>query len=268
MSSLKTRILTAIIGMLPLMAILLLKGLVLSTTFFIVALVAVYEINSAFKNKGYKPNLWLGFVLLTGLIFMTVKGGSMVVDDKLYFGLMIFGGAAILGNISLFLFLVSSGDPMDLMINLFEMMYVGIPISMILIMRNSDYLYLALGIPMATDVSAYFVGSFFGKKKLAPKISPKKTVEGAIGGLIMTVVIMIISRLFIYQEINIYIAILVAAAGSVLAQMGDLTASILKRYCEIKDFGNILPGHGGVMDRLDSVFFVLPIVFMVFLYYT
>lgn len=268
MGSLQKRILTSLIAVGPLLIILLVRGFILTSFIFILALFAVYELNLAFTLRGYKPNLFLGFFLLLLLIVMTVKGSGMIIHDKLHFALMIFGISTILGNISLFLFLYSSRNLIDFMINLFEMMYVGIPISMALTMRNSSYLYLVVALPMINDMSAYFVGTLIGKTKLAPEISPKKTVEGAIGAIIICVLSMIIAKYIFYNDVSLIVAITVGIVSSIFAQIGDLSASAIKRYCGIKDFGTILPGHGGVLDRLDSIFFVIPVIFLLFVFYT
>lgn len=119
-----------------------------------------------------------------------------------------------------------------------------------------------------TDTGAYFTGRFLGKHKLAPHISPKKTVEGSIGGII-TSSLSCLLYLAIMHSLNIisagdvgYLSIMaVGAAGSVVSQLGDLMASAIKRDCGVKDFGNLLPGHGGALDRFDSVLFVSPFIY-------
>ncbi len=121
------------------------------------------------------------------------------------------------------------------------------------------------------DTGAYFSGTFFGKHKLCPNISPKKTVEGLIGGTITNAILFIVigmiytyiqSKNNVVVNINyIYIAIL-GMICSLLGLVGDLSASLIKRQCNIKDYGNIMPGHGGVLDRFDSILFVVP--FMTF----
>lgn len=127
------------------------------------------------------------------------------------------------------------------------------------------------------DTGAYFAGTFFGKHKLCPNISPKKTVEGLIGGTITDALLFVgIGLLYSYLcerngnpiEINyIFIAVL-GAICSLLGLLGDLSASLLKRQCNIKDYGNIMPGHGGVLDRFDSVLFVVPFMSLATKYIT
>lgn len=121
-----------------------------------------------------------------------------------------------------------------------------------------------------TDTCAYFAGSFLGKHKLCPKISPKKTVEGAIGGVIgcviANVVLYAVYNNFIFENpVNNYFPIVVASIiTSIVGMCGDLTASLIKRNYGIKDFGNLIPGHGGIMDRFDSIMFVSIAFYAVF----
>lgn len=120
-----------------------------------------------------------------------------------------------------------------------------------------------------TDTFAYFVGSKFGKHKLCPKISPKKTVEGAIGGIIGAVILnLIIFHFFkkviiIDTNISYFFIIIMSIVLSIISMLGDLSASTIKRNYSAKDFGNLIPGHGGIMDRLDSSLFVLPALYAV-----
>jgi len=122
-----------------------------------------------------------------------------------------------------------------------------------------------------TDTFAYFVGIFFGKRKLCPDISPKKTIVGAIGGVIGCGLCFVLYG-FIVQylrpEIGISVPLmfLFGLLCSVAAQIGDLVASTIKRQYDIKDFGKLLPGHGGILDRFDSILFVAPVVYL-FLYH-
>lgn len=116
-----------------------------------------------------------------------------------------------------------------------------------------------------SDTFAYACGRTFGKHKLAPVISPKKTVEGAVGALLGTMISMLvyggILHLFCSCSVNFGLIALLGLVSSVFAQLGDLSASIIKRECQIKDFGSILPGHGGFFDRFDSILFVAPIIY-------
>lgn len=119
-----------------------------------------------------------------------------------------------------------------------------------------------------TDTGAYFTGKAFGKHKLIPKVSPKKTVEGSIGGVI-TAALCCVLYLFILNRLGIthmddlgYISIVILGiCASLFSQLGDLVASSVKRDCNAKDFGNLLPGHGGILDRFDSVIYITPVIY-------
>lgn len=134
------------------------------------------------------------------------------------------------------------------------------------------YILLALGSAWLCDTGAYFVGRKFGKHKLAPIVSPKKTVEGAIGGLICGALFML-AIAFVYAavlgasgvqvRVNYPALLLVTPICGILGMLGDLSASVIKRQFNVKDYGTIMPGHGGVMDRFDSVMFTLPSVFII-----
>ncbi|MCD7822907.1 MAG: phosphatidate cytidylyltransferase [Oscillospiraceae bacterium] len=113
------------------------------------------------------------------------------------------------------------------------------------------------------DTGAYFAGTFLGKHKLCPKISPKKTVEGFIGGILTDVILFVIFGLvvdlvMVEAQVNYILMAFLGAGCALLGVTGDLFASVIKRHCDVKDYGNLFPGHGGALDRFDSVVFVAP----------
>lgn len=114
-----------------------------------------------------------------------------------------------------------------------------------------------------SDTGAYFAGMLFGKHKLAPTISPKKTIEGALGGIVGAIVGILlycfILQIFFDYQVNYLLAVLYGILGSVAAVFGDLCFSVIKRQTKIKDYGNLIPGHGGVLDRFDSMVLVAPL---------
>ena len=147
----------------------------------------------------------------------------------------------------------------------------------ILLLREADmgkYLYLLVFIgAWSTDTGAYFAGVLFGKHKLIPEVSPKKTVEGAFGGVLGCVLGFVIYGFIIskrHPEISVNYLLLVplALAVAVISQLGDLIASFVKREQGIKDFGFIFPGHGGVLDRFDSIIAVAPLIYIASLFVT
>ncbi|GAA0435093.1 phosphatidate cytidylyltransferase [Agaribacter marinus] len=115
----------------------------------------------------------------------------------------------------------------------------------------------------ATDTGAYFFGRAFGKRKLWPKISPNKTVEGALGGVFLAIVVGVIFQAIHPIEDSFLAISSVSLLASIFGQIGDLVESAFKRHYEVKDSGNVLPGHGGILDRFDSLLFVMPILHLV-----
>ncbi len=129
------------------------------------------------------------------------------------------------------------------------------------------YVVISLAIPWVADGGAYFGGSALGKHKLCPKISPKKTVEGAVTGIIAGTVIPLIAGVIFKQfffapelSVNYLSFALIGLLGSLISILGDLSFSLIKRSCNIKDYGSLIPGHGGMLDRFDSVIFTAPLI--------
>lgn len=135
---------------------------------------------------------------------------------------------------------------------------------------RTSYIFLPILIPFVVDAGAMLVGMLLGKRQLAPKLSPKKTVEGSIGGLVVGVVIAIVYgvviRLITQVEVNFYFLAVYGILGGVMTEVGDLAFSYFKRTRKLKDFGRVLPGHGGVLDRFDSVIFCAPLIELLILW--
>lgn len=123
-----------------------------------------------------------------------------------------------------------------------------------------EYVIFALGIIWTTDSGAYFTGKKLGKRKLWPDISPNKTVEGFVGGIVTAIVFALIFQLISPFSISFVALVVVTIIASIFGQLGDLVESALKRQYSVKDSGSLLPGHGGILDRFDSLLFVLPLL--------
>lgn len=134
-----------------------------------------------------------------------------------------------------------------------------------ILMAENGKFFIMIPFVMAflSDTGAYFVGVFFGKHKLCPHISPKKTVEGFVGGIVTAVVGMLVYALILQKgflfEVDYSIALLYGLLGSLCGVFGDLSMSVIKRQVGIKDYGNLIPGHGGILDRFDSVLITAPL---------
>jgi len=152
-------------------------------------------------------------------------------------------------------------------ITLFGIFYIGFLLSHVVLIRNIVdgklwVLFLMVTV-WAGDIFALFIGSLFGKRKLYPKISPKKTYEGLAGGVVGSVAVALIFALVFIPRFDKGPCILLAIGMGLLGQLGDFTESMLKRSAQVKDSGSLIPGHGGMLDRLDSFLFSAP-----FLYYS
>jgi phosphatidate cytidylyltransferase len=129
--------------------------------------------------------------------------------------------------------------------------------------QGAYWLIICLGVVLAGDVAAYFVGRKFGKNKLIPTISPNKTWEGSLGGLAASIIIGVILGYFLLSNVNLFILGISSAVASVLAQSGDFFESLIKRVAGEKDSGSLLPGHGGFLDRFDGFLFALPVFYYI-----
>lgn len=149
---------------------------------------------------------------------------------------------------------------------------VAIPLAMSCLLRlrlmefGGGLVLMPLVAAFMSDSAALFTGMACGKHKLAPKASPKKTVEGAVGGLVGGIVGMVLFRIVFFfvtvQALSIGWCMVIGLVGAFMGQLGDLSFSVIKRQCGIKDYGRLLPGHGGVLDRFDSVIFAAPVIWM------
>lgn len=136
--------------------------------------------------------------------------------------------------------------------------------------QENGFLYLLIAVicTSATDVFAYFMGRAFGRHKLAPRTSPSKTIEGAVGGTVAAVAAVLLVGAFVQKigaaQVNTAELLIYALAISVIGQFGDLSLSTVKRMAKIKDYGSLMPGHGGILDRFDSLLFALPLTFILY----
>jgi phosphatidate cytidylyltransferase len=159
-----------------------------------------------------------------------------------------------------------------LMSGTFGPMWLGAGLGCIALVRavagadGAAFVVFSLVLAWIGDTGAYFVGRAFGKHKLYEKVSPKKTVEGAIGGVLATIAGAVITRFSILHSLPIRDAVMLGAVGGTLGIAGDLGESLLKRSVGVKDSGGILPGHGGMLDRIDAVLITAPITLLYLLW--
>jgi phosphatidate cytidylyltransferase len=144
-------------------------------------------------------------------------------------------------------------------------LYIPLLLSHIILLRNGEkgvyWVFLIIVIAFAGDVAAFYIGRTFGRRKLAPRVSPGKTVEGIFGLLAGSVLGCVIYQHFVFPQVPLVHAVMMGFIGSLIGQMGDLIESTIKRSSGVKDSGMILPGHGGILDRIDCLLFIIPFVY-------
>jgi len=143
---------------------------------------------------------------------------------------------------------------------------LGHLMSLRLLLNGRQWIFMTLIVIMSCDTFAYFVGSKVGKRKLYHAVSPNKSIEGGLGGLAGSVFAIMVVKFTFLPVLGFFDAVSIGLLLGVMGQLGDLFESLLKRACQVKDSGNMIPGHGGVLDRLDSLLFAFPVVYYIALY--
>lgn len=251
----KTRVLSAFI-MLPLLAVIYFGGIWLVAMCFAIGVLGVREFLKGFESLGIQASFPIAAASAIGLYAVYLLDGKT--EWYLFWAFL-----SVLASL-IYLFNIDKRKLEDAMATLTGIFYVVFfSFHVVLVDRSGDasiLVWLIVFSAFGSDVMAYFTGMAIGKHKLCPKISPKKTVEGAIGGVLGSI---LICGAFGYYFANPYFlhCLAIGAIGAVISQCGDLTASVFKRKMGIKDYGNLIPGHGGVLDRFDSVLFTAPGVY-------
>lgn len=270
-----TRILTAIVGItIGVIIVLLSKTIVFEIAIAVLSFLIVYELLSNCKCLQFKFHSVVCLAYSAVLPFLT----NYCSVNVIYFFAAVCALAMMIGFIAYHKTL--SFDKLCFMIA--STVLSSAAMCCLVLMNKMDelhgafYVVLCLAAAWLSDGAAYFVGTFFGKHKLCPEISPKKTVEGAIGGVVGNIIILYVF-VIVYSMImhskgydfstNYVWTGFVGLITSILSIVGDLSASLIKRQNNIKDFGKIMPGHGGVLDRFDSVLVVAPFMALSFKYF-
>lgn len=247
----RQRVITGVVGGAFIAAVTYFGGGMYDFVYFGITCIAIYEISRLFFNNGFDYGAIINYLFAASLLI------AKNTNNMYFFNYMLFIYISI--NFMMFVF-NKNMDIKKMSEIIFTGSYVVFFMYHMMLMNGSKYVWLVYIIAFGSDTFAYFTGKLFGKRKLYPQVSPNKTIEGAIGGIIGCTVISIIY--FDYLRINKFIYIIIfSICASVFSMVGDLSASKIKREYGIKDFGNFLPGHGGILDRFDSVLFVAPIVY-------
>ena len=269
------RVLVAVIGV-PLLLFVVLWAPTWATAAFLCALcvIAAHELLSAVCGKE-KGNRWFG---LAGIMGICVVLLAALAGNAEAAGIAVLVKWLLVAFVVLLFVCVVVEYGKDRAISFLDLTTIliagiAIPLSMSCLMRlrmlpyGGGLLLIVMVAAFCSDTMALFAGMAFGKHKLAPKVSPKKTREGAVGGLVGGMVGMILFRIVFFLvtevQLNIGWCVLLGLLGAAMGQLGDLSFSAIKREYGIKDYGRLLPGHGGVLDRFDSVIFAAPIVWLI-----
>lgn len=253
-----------LLGSIVIITILFLPKFVCNILAVLLAIGGTYEFINAMEKGGYRPLKAIPYLTCLGLLFVNYNTSILVY--KFSFSIFSF---LILGILIYGLF-PTKRTLVDVSLSIFGILYIPFLLSFILSIYYTDVIgtyliWFALFGACLSDAFAYFVGVNFGKHKLCPKISPKKSIEGAIGAIVGTALVFLIYAFVLNKyysfDIQYWQIILFGAVASVFAQIGDLVASSIKRFVGEKDFGSCIPGHGGVLDRIDSMLFVAPIIY-------
>ena len=251
MKELIIRSISGLIGVILLILIASKGGLVLNIGVLFISIVGIYEFYNAMNKKEFKPIRALGYIFALGLFLINIKPSLMSLDFLIFISTIIM----------LFLLIVRKDlNIIDIGMTLLGMLYVPFLMFHITYLDKSIYIWLIFITAWGTDTFAYIVGNLFGKKKLCTKLSPNKTIEGSIGGILGSILLTTIFSKYFYLT-PLWKNILLSIIASIMAQIGDLTASKIKRVTGIKDYGYIMPGHGGILDRFDSILFTAPVVY-------
>jgi len=259
------RIITALLGIPLLIFIILSGGWILKISLSVFVLIGLYEFYKAMDKK-FKPIKSIGFVFTLLYILFVAS------NQQFYFLFVILFLITLLLST---IFLHKKYNIVDGAITFFGFFYICILLSYIIHINNflygEIYIWLIFISAWGSDTAAYFTGIFLGKHKLCPSLSPKKTIEGAIGGFVGSALLSLLYGVVIQSYVNItitnfpLICAIIGGLGSIASQLGDLAASSIKRYVDIKDYGYLFPGHGGVLDRFDSILFTAPFVYYIVL---
>ena len=254
----KQRVISAIVAIIIVVPIVLYGGIPFYLGASVLGLIGFYEMLKARKIERDIPNIMKIVCMFAFIIIMMDNWGNKVLvfnsNDKLILTILLTVIPIVFFNKK------KSYDINDALFMLGTIMFLGISFNHLVNIRVGslyNFIYLVL-ITTMTDTFAYFTGRLIGKHKMCPSVSPNKTWEGFVGGLVFGTIISVVFYVCAFDFTgSVFLLVLVSMLLSVVGQLGDLVFSSIKRHYKIKDYGNIMPGHGGVLDRLDSLLFVI-----------
>ena len=264
----KTRLLSGIVLVILVVGVLYLGGLVTGGAVFLLSIGGIFELLRIYKLH----NTPMGIVayIATAIYYAMLCFGYKEYVMPLMLGF-------ILAVLSVYVITYPKYKDTDAMAAIMSFFYVGVMLSYVYQIRELNHggalVVMIFVCSWVNDTFAYCFGVTMGKHKMTPKLSPKKSVEGLVGGLLSSALVGGLYGIFfnknVYELSNAPIIFaVIALAGAAMAVIGDLTASAIKRNNDIKDYGKLIPGHGGIMDRFDSIIFTAPIIYYCLLYMT
>lgn len=271
----RTRLLSGIVLVAAALGVLLKGGALLAVVLFLVSVIAYQELTAACKVRG--EEMTPSAPVIVGGVMTVVYYGAVCLalarDLSAVFPAMVMAiVAAFLAFLFVYVFTFPKYHANQIMSAMFSFLYGPVMLSFLYLLREGldDGIYLvwfAFLASWGSDTCAYCVGVLIGKHKMTPKLSPKKSIEGAAGGILGAALLFGLYTHFVINQytamtLSLPLAAGLGAAGALVSMVGDLAASAVKRDHEIKDYGKLIPGHGGIMDRFDSVIVAAPIVFV------
>ena len=258
-----TRVLTSVVAVPFLFAVVwLMPPAYFAGLVIIAAAIGQYELYTMARVRGITPLTVLGIVL-GAIIILTIYRPIPPYRGGPFFWITLGVLAAIVAR--LFSRRPVEGALEDITVTIFGTLYVALLFAYQVAIHAGPpgkrwlvFLYLVI---WASDTGAYYVGSTFGKHRLYEKISPKKSIEGLIGGVLASVLIAVLCKVWLVPAIGIIEAAVLGAVLALVGTVGDLAESLIKRSAGVKDSGTIIPGHGGILDRMDSMLFAAPVLF-------
>lgn len=253
----KTRLISGIFLVAAALVTIISGGPVLFFTLLGISLIGMQELYKAMKvhEKGFE------ILELAGYLCAVVYYVLMYLDFEKYGMLAVMGALILL--MSVYVFTYPKFEAPQVMAAYFGLLYVAVMLSFIFLTRSMEtgkiLVWLIFLCSWGCDTCAYCVGVLIGKHKMAPVLSPKKSVEGAVGGVVGAALLGVIYASVFQQPIWEYG--LICGVGALISMVGDLAASAIKRNQGIKDYGKLIPGHGGILDRFDSVIFTAPVIY-------
>lgn len=257
----KTRIITAVIALLLFVPIVLYGKWPLALLIYVMATVGLFELVNMKQSTYHMILKCISFIVLWFLLAQQITAMDEWVS-------ITFEQTIIVFVMILLILTVTSKNRLsieDVSFYLMATIYIAIGFAFFMQAREQgvSFVLFILFIIWGTDSGAYFAGRALGKHKLWPSISPNKTIEGAIGGTLIAVVIGVLFHIIHPFDYSLLVIVLISIGIAIVGQFGDLVASAFKRHFSVKDSGNIFPGHGGILDRFDSLLFVLPFLYVI-----